>query len=287
MSESSKILAKPSLTLENGGFYSVILFATPRTGSSFVGQRLSKAGFGVTREWMYKGRYYTGELSLNAVHSVIKTSLETVGRTFSTKIMWHDLFDDFLPILPYEAWPDWFGETRFLTIEREDKLGQVTSLLKARYDNEWYVRHTNKDLVKDVKHDDIVDVYGNIRINGILKNYHWILINQLAGERWIEKNNIPILKKLSYSNLHSDSEEVINLLRESGIPRIDSKSWHNSPVKQSNNTNDLLKAFVTETLKVTEDEFNSFTTENLNDYLKEFEKDDTNISFKDFLVNHS
>ena len=285
MSKSSKILAQPSLTLENGEFYSVILFATPRSGSNFIAQRLCKAGYGVTREWMWKNRYYTGELSLNAVHSVIKTSLAIAGRTFSAKIMWQHLFDDLLPILPYEEWPDWFGETRFLVLEREDKLSQVTSLLKAKYDNEWYYGH--KDVVKDANHSNIVDVYGNIKIDDTIKNYRWILKNQYAGERWIEENNIPILKRLSYSNLDSDTDETIKLLKESGVPRVNPKPCLNTPIKQSNNINDLLKAFVKETLKVTEDEFNAFTLDDLESYLNEFKKDDKGISFKDFLINHS
>lgn len=267
--------------------HSVILFASPRTGSSFVGQRLSKAGFGITREWFYDKTHYCENLTLDSIHTLINVSRVMCGRTFSAKIMWGHLIETVLPILPYEVWPEWFGNMHFLIIERGDKLSQACSLNKAWKDNEWYCGQN--EIIEDTTTDKLISIYGGITINEFLHETMWAVhYYQEQGERWIKENDIPILKRINYSNLESDTQEALKLLREKNVPRIQKpKPWYKSPVKQANNVNDLLKAFVTETLKITEDEFNTFTSDDISGYLKEFEKDNTNISFKDFLINHS
>ena len=269
----------------------MILLASPRSGSGFVSNNLTAAGYGVMREWMFKKQHYKGKITLDSVHSIISTTIQTQMRgrkIFSAKIMWNDLFNGLLPILPYEVWPEWFGETHFLTIEREDKLSQIASFHKALVDDKWFTR--KKQEAENITFDEIVEIYGDSTIPQILSGTIWAVYMQTErGKKWITDNKIPIVKNLRYSSLQKDVEDTLKILKKRDVPSLEipMEVKHMIPVKQRNNVNSLLKEYIKEMLSVTEEEFNALSLKELREYINVFKDNDNTITFGDFLVNRS
>lgn len=259
----------------------VILFSEPRTGSNYVAKQIANAGFGTMKEWMFSGHHYSNQLTLNSLHSLIAmVQQDHYGRTFNTKIMWSHLLNDLLPILPYEAWESWFGQLHIMTIEREDKMNQAVSFQKCFCDNKWAVLNETENLTEDL----IIDKYGDTTINQIINRAIWGLArHREEGKKWLEDNNVPVMKHIRYSNLYSDTKEAVTLLKEKvepvmKVPRIPWKSH-----QQANNVNELLKEFMVETLGISEKTFDKLSLDDLHNIQRDIEESSPHKTFKEFM----
>jgi len=259
----------------------IILFADPRTGSNYVAKQIANAGFGTMKEWMLADHHYDGQLTLSAIHSLIALSDQAeIGRTFNVKIMWGHLFNEVLPILPYEAWNDWFGQMHIITIEREDKMNQAVSFQKCFCDNKWQLKAKAENETDDM----IIDKYGDTTINQIINRVVWGLAKPREdGKKWLKDNNVPVIKNILYSNLYSDTEEAITLLKGKTqpvmrVPRIPYEGFI-----QSNNVNELLKEFMIEILGISEKTFDNLPLDDLHKIQRDIEKSSPHKTFKEFM----
>jgi LPS sulfotransferase NodH len=245
--------------------------------------RLGNQGFGQMYEWMYEKHHYDNKFTLSSLQSLIVQAQSHKGRVFNSKIMWTHLFRNLLPLLPYEAWPEWFGNNiHIITMDREDKMNQAVSFQKAANDKRWQGLKPKEDFTNDV----IIDKYGDTTVNQIINCSIWALQRPRAkGLQWLKDNNISIIKNVRYSNLYSDTEELLLLLEKEGIP-YQNRLRRNLSSIQSNNVNTLMKELMVEELKISEKEFDGLSLDQLDEIqrdLVEMEKRQKPKTLKEFM----
>lgn len=117
---------------------SLLIFATPRSGSSFFGDALVQAEWLHPHQELFINHWVRGEMSSGKSSSAIVQDRLTnyaAKKGFGVKVMWPD-WNRLLRSCPTLL--DLFEDPYIVFLHREDKIAQVISLTIAKQTHKWH-----------------------------------------------------------------------------------------------------------------------------------------------------
>jgi len=200
----------------------VIIFSTPRSGSTFLADKIASSGLvGVPDEWL-------NPIWVNALRSEnhAKNVLEALDWVSSRTSSPNGIFSINVQMQHYIEWKrngfdlvKW-GFDDAIYLEREDKISQAYSLAKARHYDKWdQISPTENE---NAKIQD-VPLYAILRALGDI--YFW----SAHFEKELKQH---CSRTISYENYLSDDQLIINLITQFSGTHLNSLSAISNLKKQ-------------------------------------------------------